>query len=89
MRRYCPRHLPNQTGYDMTGYRKEFDLNPSELGMIEESLRGRLGELCREHMAEDAWPADSSREVRDIRQLLGKLHSQKIWFQPEGNAPRG
>jgi hypothetical protein len=79
-------------------YKKEIELNPRELEIVEQCLRLRVSQLAtRIHEAQEATThsedspiieADLDR-LREIKALLGDLHNQKIWFQPAEHVPLG
>jgi hypothetical protein len=78
----------------MPKYNTRFELGLQDIDHIEVSLTKRVGELTRKMMASDRAPVedDSARlhdEIKQLRQLLGKLHEQKVWYEPEGYHPRG
>ncbi len=70
-------------------YKKQFDLNPSDIDLIETCLRKELhirSEKCQCQCQEPAKhehaeEMDSSKQgISEITELLGKIHNQKIWF---------
>ncbi len=66
-------------------YKKQFDLNLSDIDVIETCLRKELhirSERYQESVKqEDAKEMDSSKQdISKITELLGKIHSQKFWF---------
>ncbi len=73
-------------------YKKQFDLNLSDIDIIETCLRrelhhrsGKFQQLAGEEHADQA---DSAKhEVAEIREVLGKLHNQKIWFAGDRSKP--
>jgi hypothetical protein len=66
-------------------YNKSFNLNPSDIDIIEICLRRELtirsntyqGSVKREN-AEDT--KGFKQGISEITELLGKIHNQKIWF---------
>jgi hypothetical protein len=73
-------------------YQTKFELNRSDLDVIEQALRDQASKLCLTRLEEqDA--ADNSNELTtrmsDIQSVLGKLHNQKIWFVPKDLVPLG
>jgi len=82
----------------MAKYRKSFELNIQDLQLIEQSLSNRVGELSRRvldaggesYRLKDCPQVDQNMdELNAIRDLLGRLHGQKIWFEPTESVPRG
>ncbi len=66
-------------------YKKLFDLNPSDIDVIECCLRKELhirSEKYRDSVEqENAEKTDSCKQgISKITDLLGKIHNQKIWF---------
>lgn len=49
----------------------KFELNISDIEIIENALIHKLKELSDEN------------KIKKIHNLLGKLHQQKIWFRPK------
>ncbi len=75
------------------GFKKRFELTPSELDLIEASLRKTMADSTGFSLVGAAGEAgyDKTR-VNSIRSLLGKLHNQKIWHPGKGElarAPKG
>ncbi len=66
-------------------YNKQFDLNPSDIDVIETCLRNELhirSEKYRESVKrENVEKMDRYKQgISKITDLLGKIHNQKIWF---------
>jgi hypothetical protein len=74
----------------MPKYRTHFELGLEDIDRIEVSLTKRVGDLTRRVLTDDS---PESREVldeiQDLRRLLGKIHEQKIWYQPSEFHPSG
>jgi hypothetical protein len=77
-------------------YKKLFNLNPSDIELIEACLRKELharSEKCHcqcegsaEH--ENAEEMDSAEHgISEITELLGKIHNQKIWYSGDPDKP--
>lgn len=65
----------------MTQYNPNIELTPEDMDLIEDALRQakrRLG--MPDAPGEDA-PL-FGRDVREIDELLGRLHNQKVFFRP-------
>lgn len=82
----------------MPKYRTQFELGIEELRLIEDSLTSRVGELSQASLdlqadklqLKDCDTVDGKmKEIKEIRQLLGRLHEQKIWYEPDNYSPRG
>jgi len=77
-------------------YKKQFEINLTELEVIEKALREQarhLGEAMldqrlNEQKREVATSALSMR-MREIQGVLGNLHNQKIWYRPDAHVPLG
>ncbi|MBE9553829.1 MAG: hypothetical protein IMF05_10245 [Proteobacteria bacterium] len=77
-------------------YKKQFDLNPSDIDLIETCLRKELhirSEKCQcqcqeSEKHEHAEEMDSSKQaISEITELLGKIHNQKIWYDGDPAKP--
>jgi hypothetical protein len=69
----------------MSGYKKEINLNPSDVALIEDALRAQSSALSKSKSEQ------SAAKAREIQLLLGKLHDQKIFYSHASNqqAPLG
>ena len=78
-------------------YSKKFDINLSDLEMIENALRDqakqlsqkKLEQLEMDKMVAEANPYLQDPEMTAIQTILGKLHNQKMWYTPQQYVPRG
>ncbi|MCR9220557.1 MAG: hypothetical protein NXI21_10050 [Alphaproteobacteria bacterium] len=79
-------------------YKKEFRLNTREIDIIEDCLRQRVSHLAmRIHDAQEATIHSEDSAIikadmallREIKDLLGEIHNQKIWYHPKENVPLG
>ena len=82
----------------MGKYKKTFELSLKDIRIIEESLHARVNALASslDYSAEGNVPGVSGenaqmikKEVSEVRKVLGHLHNQKIWYEPENFVPRG
>ncbi|MEQ8664983.1 MAG: hypothetical protein RIC16_04595 [Rhodospirillales bacterium] len=79
----------------MPKYRESFNLNITDVNLIEEALTKRASEVSRALLEQQpaAEKSDSiasfKRELEEIRSLLGRIHNQKIWYQPRSYVPQG
>ena len=73
-------------------YNKAFNLNPSDVDVIEICLRKELsirsdiyqGSVTRENTEE---MESLKKGLSEITELLGKIHNQKIWFDGDPAKP--
>lgn len=73
-------------------YKKQFDLNVSDIDLIETCLRRELhirSENYQEQVKqENAEEMESAKHgVSEITKLLGKIHNQKIWYEGDPAKP--
>ena len=82
----------------MGKYKKTFELSLKDIRIIEESLHARVTELASslDFDADGNVPKVSGenaqtvkKELADVRKVLGHIHNQKIWYEPENFVPRG
>ena len=82
----------------MTKFNRNFQLGLKELRIIEEALHGRVWELVSqiEGGVDGHVPQTGSKnaealknDLADVRDVLGHLHNQKIWYEPKDFVPRG
>ena len=64
----------------MPGYNKQFELSVEDLELIEDALRRSKRELSVAN--HDEIPSDKDETVRDIHELLGRIHNQKVFYRP-------
>jgi hypothetical protein len=73
-------------------YNKQFDLDPSDIDIIETCLRKELHIHSNKYLESvkqtNAEKRDSSKQrISAITELLGKIHNQKIWFTSDPAKP--
>lgn len=73
-------------------YKKQFNLNVSDIDLIEACLRKELhvrSEKYQEQVKlENVEEMDDAKHgVSEITELLGKLHNQKIWYEGDPAKP--
>ena len=60
-------------------FNTNFKMGLRDLDIIELSLRRRLNELSK------STTKDDHREMCEIRNVLGSLHNQKVWYRPKSS----
>ena len=60
-------------------FNTNFKMGLRDLDIIEVSLRQRLNELSK------STTKDHHREMCEIRDVLGNLHNQKVWYRPKSS----
>jgi hypothetical protein len=73
-------------------YNKTFNLNPSDIDVIEHSLRKELSIRSDKYQGsgkrENAEEVESLKQgISEITELIGKIHNQKIWFAGDPAKP--
>lgn len=72
---------------------ENFKLNVNDIDLIENALNyqiGRLAERRRTHVESTIVPEGELESVKEIdaeitviRELLGRIHNQKVWYRPK------
>ena len=62
----------------MPKYNKTFELSVEDLDLIEDALRASKNAAINDDLAEKA----ANDNVRQIHELLGRLHNQKTFYRP-------
>lgn len=62
----------------MPKYNKTFELSVEDLDLIEDALRASENAAINDDLAEKA----ANDNVRQIHDLLGRLHNQKTFYRP-------
>lgn len=73
----------------MTAYNPKFELTVEDVDLIETALRQSKKELSSQVIeAEDDAGAEQDHDgtVRQIHDLLGRLHNQKVFYRPRSSA---
>tara|TARA_R110000787_G_scaffold182169_1_gene294126 strand:- start:73 stop:297 length:225 start_codon:yes stop_codon:yes gene_type:complete len=70
---------------------RNFDFDVGELALVEDAMRYRVRRLIkrRETVVKDNSREKIDAELKQINQLLGKIHDQKVWFRPTDNYVSG
>lgn len=66
----------------------QFDLTVRDIEVIESALRAKAGRRGLAIAQGDA-STQLHTEMVEIQELLGRLHNQKVWYNPKGWAPGG
>jgi len=65
-----------------------FELSVRDVEIIESALRGKAGRRGLA-IAEGTVSKQLHEEMREIQELLGRIHQQKVWYRPKGFVPGG
>lgn len=75
-------------------YNKEFELDLNDIEIIETALGKQLTRLSENRLTlvqstikpehEISSVTEIDEKIREINDLLGRLHNQKIWYRPSG-----
>lgn len=68
-------------GCVVTKFNDKFDIDLGEMDLIEDALRGQIKVLSRESMEKAC--EDSAVRLREVKELLGRLHNQKVFYRPK------
>ncbi len=71
-----------------TKYNENLQLNPKDIELIEDALRASLEQLAHDTMmigdavyaSDEELVANKNTKVKQVNQLLGKLHNKKIFY---------
>ena len=68
----------------MPQYNEMFKLSVNDMDLIETALRRTQHALSQEQLVQsDEGKGDHVETIRQIRELLGRLHNQKIFYRPK------
>ena len=67
---------------------KNFELTVRDIEVIEQALRAKAGRRGLA-IAEGDTSEQLKEEMREIQELLGRIHHQKVWYTPKGFVPGG
>jgi hypothetical protein len=74
----------------MPRYNDKFELSVEDMELIEEALRRSKRELTNGSLSAKISDMKSGEEaeqsVRQIHDLLGRLHNQKVFYRPQSGA---
>ena len=65
-----------------------FELTVRDIEVIEQALRAKAGRRGLA-IAEGDASTQLHEEMRELQQLLGKIHNQKVWYSPKEWTPGG
>jgi len=75
-------------------YNKNFELNIRDIELIEQGLNLKLSKLAVQRQthidstiipeSELASVKEIDQQIRELHDLLGRIHNQKIWYRPKG-----
>jgi hypothetical protein len=61
---------------------KKFDLSVRDIEIIEQALRAKAGRRGLA-IANGETSPQLKEELRELQELLGRIHDQKVWFRPK------
>ena len=67
---------------------KNFELTVRDIEVIEQALRAKAGRRGLA-IAQDETSSILREEMREIQELLGRIHHQKVWSKPDEFVPGG
>lgn len=70
----------------MPTYNSNFELTVEDMDLIETSLRQTKAELAAQFDKTGDSAASTDDAVRQIHDLLGRLHNQKVFYRPRQGA---
>lgn len=65
-----------------------FELTIRDIEIIESALRAKAGRRGLA-IAEGTVSTQLHEEMREIQELLGRIHQQKVWYRPKEFVPGG
>ena len=65
-----------------------FKLNVRDIEIIESALRAKAGRRGMA-IAQGATSTQLHQEMKEIQELLGRIHNQKVWYNPGDWVPGG
>jgi len=65
----------------MPKYKDTFTLSLRDIELIEHALHEQIHTLAHANLTSDAGGTpENDHKIREYREVLGKLHNQKIWY---------
>lgn len=67
------------------GYNRSFEIDIEEMNILESALRLKLANLLdqRASLNDGDCPMKIDDDLKKIRNFLGSIHNQKIWYRPK------
>lgn len=59
-----------------------FELSVKDISIIETALKNKIGRRSQ-RIIEGEDPEMLQREMKEINDLLGRIHNQKSWYRPQ------
>lgn len=66
----------------------KFELSVNDIEIIEQALRAKAGRRGLS-IAMGEKSDKLKEEMKEIQELLGRIHGQKTWYRPKGFVPGG
>lgn len=63
----------------MTAFNDTFEIDLNEMDLIEDALRAEIKALASQPDA----TLETGRKMRAVKDLLGRLHNQKVFYRPK------
>ena len=63
-------------------FNKNFDFDMRDIDTIEMALRKKISELSQQLMNGKGDSKDLRAEIREMSELLARIHHQKNWYRP-------
>ncbi|WP_306152368.1 hypothetical protein [Roseovarius sp. MMSF_3281] len=67
----------------MPQYNETFELSVEDVDLIETALRQTKSELAGQMVEEGDVDERADQSLRQIHDLLGRLHNQKVFYRPK------
>ena len=67
----------------MTSPNFNFELNLEDIALIEKTLNNQISELSKKHWTHPQDSNEHMNKIKEIREVLGKIHDQKVWYRPK------
>lgn len=64
----------------MPKYNDMFKLNPYDIELIEHAMQEQIRLLSSANLTAGPTSQENNRKIRDMHELLGRLHNQKVWY---------
>ena len=61
---------------------KNFEFDMRDIDTIEMALRKKVAELSQKLMDGEGKSGDLRAEIREMSELLARIHHQKSWYRP-------